>query len=124
MIGTTNNPGTVLMTSSEMSAVEEVMEVDETDIPSVPAIGSGTASYLTFTRANACASINNGTVQFGAKSIGNLKTIEASGSPVRRSHVAIHTSSIRPSHTISSRNDSYLSSSRDVRGLLVVIRQP
>jgi HlyD family secretion protein len=35
VIGTMNNPGTVLMTISDMSVVEAVMEVDETDIPSV-----------------------------------------------------------------------------------------
>ena len=35
VIGTMNNPGTVLMTISDMSAVEAVMEVDETDIPFV-----------------------------------------------------------------------------------------
>jgi len=35
VIGTMNNPGTRLMTISDMSAVEAVMEVDETDIPSV-----------------------------------------------------------------------------------------
>ena len=35
VIGTMNNPGTVLMTISDMSVVEAVMEVDETDIPQV-----------------------------------------------------------------------------------------
>jgi len=35
VIGTMNNPGTVLMTISDMSVVEAVMEVDETDVPSV-----------------------------------------------------------------------------------------
>jgi HlyD family secretion protein len=35
VIGTMNNPGTVLMTISDMSIVEAVMEVDETDIPYV-----------------------------------------------------------------------------------------
>lgn len=35
VIGTMNNPGTVLLTISEMSVVEAVMEVDETDIPNV-----------------------------------------------------------------------------------------
>jgi HlyD family secretion protein len=35
VIGTMNNPGTRLMTISDMSVVEAVMEVDETDIPSV-----------------------------------------------------------------------------------------
>jgi len=35
VIGTMNNPGTVLMTISDMSVVEAVMEVDETDIPYV-----------------------------------------------------------------------------------------
>jgi HlyD family secretion protein len=35
MIGTMNNPGTVLMTISDLSAMEAVMEVDETDVPNV-----------------------------------------------------------------------------------------
>ncbi len=35
VIGTMNNPGTVLLTISDMSVVEAVMEVDETDIPQV-----------------------------------------------------------------------------------------
>jgi len=35
VIGTMNNPGTKLMTISDMGTVEAVMEVDETDIPSV-----------------------------------------------------------------------------------------
>lgn len=35
VVGTMNNPGTVLMTISDMSVVEAVMEVDETDIPNV-----------------------------------------------------------------------------------------
>lgn len=35
VIGTMNNPGTKLLTIADMSVVEAVMEVDETDIPSV-----------------------------------------------------------------------------------------
>ncbi len=35
VIGTMNNPGTKLLTIADMTAVEAVMEVDETDIPSV-----------------------------------------------------------------------------------------
>ena len=35
VIGTMNNPGTRLLTISDMSLVEAVMEVDETDIPNV-----------------------------------------------------------------------------------------
>lgn len=35
IIGTMNNPGTVLMTISDLSVIEAVMEVDETDIPQV-----------------------------------------------------------------------------------------
>jgi HlyD family secretion protein len=35
VIGTMNNPGTALMTISDMSVVEAVMEVDETDVPNV-----------------------------------------------------------------------------------------
>jgi HlyD family secretion protein len=35
VIGTMNNPGTILMTISDMSVVEAVMEVDETDVPAV-----------------------------------------------------------------------------------------
>lgn len=35
VVGTMNNPGTVLMTISDMSVVESVMEIDETDIPNV-----------------------------------------------------------------------------------------
>ncbi|MGE0641253.1 MAG: efflux RND transporter periplasmic adaptor subunit [Thermoanaerobaculia bacterium] len=35
VIGTMNNPGTALMTISDMNTVEAVMEVDETDIPNV-----------------------------------------------------------------------------------------
>jgi HlyD family secretion protein len=37
MIGTMNNPGTVLMTISDLSIMEAVMEVDETDVPQVTA---------------------------------------------------------------------------------------
>ena len=35
VIGTMNNPGTVLMTISDLAQMEAVMEVDETDIPQV-----------------------------------------------------------------------------------------
>jgi HlyD family secretion protein len=35
VIGTMNNPGTILLTIADMSVVEAVMEVDETDVPSV-----------------------------------------------------------------------------------------
>jgi HlyD family secretion protein len=35
VIGTMNNPGTVLLTISDMSVVEAVIEVDETDMPAV-----------------------------------------------------------------------------------------
>jgi HlyD family secretion protein len=35
VIGTMNNPGTVLLTIAEMSVIEAEVEVDETDIPSV-----------------------------------------------------------------------------------------
>lgn len=35
VIGTMNNPGTILLTIADMSVVEAVMEVDETDIPNV-----------------------------------------------------------------------------------------
>lgn len=35
VIGTMNNPGTVLLTISDMSVVEAVIEVDETDMPNV-----------------------------------------------------------------------------------------
>lgn len=35
VVGTMNNPGTVLLTISDMSVVEAEMEVDETDIPNV-----------------------------------------------------------------------------------------
>src|SRR5881275_2663831 len=35
VVGTMNNAGTVLMTIADMSVVEAVMEVDETDVPSV-----------------------------------------------------------------------------------------
>ena len=35
VIGTMNNPGTKLLTIADMSAVEAVMEVDETDVPNV-----------------------------------------------------------------------------------------
>jgi HlyD family secretion protein len=35
VVGTMNNPGTKLMTVSDMSIVEAVMEVDETDVPNV-----------------------------------------------------------------------------------------
>lgn len=37
VIGTMNNPGTKLLTIADMSVVEAVMEVDETDIPNVKA---------------------------------------------------------------------------------------
>jgi HlyD family secretion protein len=37
VIGTMNNPGTKLLTIADMSVVEAVMEVDETDVPSVKA---------------------------------------------------------------------------------------
>ena len=35
VIGTMNNPGTVLLTIADMSVIEAEVEVDETDIPSV-----------------------------------------------------------------------------------------
>lgn len=35
VIGTMNNPGTVLLTISDLSEIEATMEVDETDIPSI-----------------------------------------------------------------------------------------
>ena len=35
VIGTMNNPGTILLTIADMSVVEAVMEVDETEIPNV-----------------------------------------------------------------------------------------
>ncbi len=35
VIGTMNNPGTVLLTISDLAEIEAVMEVDETDIPSI-----------------------------------------------------------------------------------------
>jgi HlyD family secretion protein len=35
VIGTMNNPGTILLTIADMSIVEAVMEVDETDVPNV-----------------------------------------------------------------------------------------
>ena len=35
VIGTMNNPGTKLLTIADMSVVEAVMEVDETDVPTV-----------------------------------------------------------------------------------------
>ena len=35
VIGTMNNPGTILLTIADMSTVEAVMEVDETDVPAV-----------------------------------------------------------------------------------------
>jgi HlyD family secretion protein len=35
MVGTMNNPGTVLLTIADMSVIEAEVEVDETDIPSV-----------------------------------------------------------------------------------------
>jgi len=45
IIGTMNNPGTVLLTVSDMSVVEGEMEVDETDIPHVKI---GQKAVLTF----------------------------------------------------------------------------
>ena len=45
IIGTMNNPGTVLLTVSDMSIVEGEMEVDETDIPHVKI---GQKAKLTF----------------------------------------------------------------------------
>jgi HlyD family secretion protein len=45
IIGTMNNPGTVLLTVSDMSIVEAEMEVDETDIPHVKV---GQKGKLTF----------------------------------------------------------------------------
>ena len=35
VIGTMNNPGTILLTIADMSVVEAVMELDETDVPNV-----------------------------------------------------------------------------------------
>src|SRR5206468_6845548 len=35
VIGTMNNPGTVLLTIADLSEIEATMEVDETDIPSI-----------------------------------------------------------------------------------------
>ncbi|MGE5346489.1 MAG: efflux RND transporter periplasmic adaptor subunit, partial [Acidithiobacillales bacterium] len=45
IIGTMNNPGTVLLTVSDMSVVDAEMEVDETDIPHVKL---GQKAKLTF----------------------------------------------------------------------------
>jgi HlyD family secretion protein len=45
IVGTMNNPGTVLLTVSDMSVVEGEMEVDETDIPQVKL---GQKASLTF----------------------------------------------------------------------------
>ena len=45
IVGTMNNPGTVLLTVSDMSVVEGEMEVDETDIPHVKV---GQKAKLTF----------------------------------------------------------------------------
>jgi HlyD family secretion protein len=45
IIGTMNNPGTVLLTISDMSVVDAEMEVDETDIPQVKV---GQKAKLTF----------------------------------------------------------------------------
>ncbi len=45
IIGTMNNPGTILVTVSDMSIVEGEMEVDETDIPHVK---TGQKAKLTF----------------------------------------------------------------------------
>lgn len=44
VIGTMNNPGTILLTIADMSVVEAVMEVDETDIPSVKVGQSATVT--------------------------------------------------------------------------------
>lgn len=44
VIGTMNNPGTVLMTISDMSVVEAVMDVDETDVPNVKVGQSATVT--------------------------------------------------------------------------------
>ena len=35
VIGTMNNPGTVLLTIADMSIIEAEVEVDETNVPSV-----------------------------------------------------------------------------------------
>jgi len=45
IVGTMNNPGTVLLTVSDMSVVEGEMEVDETDVPHVKV---GQKAVLTF----------------------------------------------------------------------------
>ncbi|HSB64762.1 MAG TPA: efflux RND transporter periplasmic adaptor subunit [Thermoanaerobaculia bacterium] len=45
IVGTMNNPGTVLLTVSDMSVVEGEMEIDETDIPQVKV---GQKAKLTF----------------------------------------------------------------------------
>ncbi|HMA28589.1 MAG TPA: efflux RND transporter periplasmic adaptor subunit [Thermoanaerobaculia bacterium] len=45
IVGTMNNPGTVLLTVSDMSVVEGEMEIDETDIPHVKV---GQTAKLTF----------------------------------------------------------------------------
>ena len=45
IVGTMNNPGTVLLTVSDMSVVEGEMEIDETDIPHVK---TGQKAKLTF----------------------------------------------------------------------------
>jgi HlyD family secretion protein len=44
VIGTMNNPGTILLTIADMSVVEAVMEVDETDIPNVKVGQSATVT--------------------------------------------------------------------------------
>ena len=45
IVGTMNNPGTVVLTISELSRVEAVLEVDETDIPYI-ALGDSTILEL------------------------------------------------------------------------------
>jgi HlyD family secretion protein len=45
IVGTMNNPGTVLLTVSDMSVVEGEMEVDETDVPHVKLRQKATLSF-------------------------------------------------------------------------------
>jgi HlyD family secretion protein len=45
VIGTMNNPGSLILTVSDLSVVEAVMEVDETDVPQI-AIGDSTVVEL------------------------------------------------------------------------------
>ncbi len=73
VIGTMNNPGTKLLTIADMSVVEAVMEVDETDIPNVKVGQRATVTidaYPNKTYAGIVTEVGSSPIQRGGISSG------------------------------------------------------